>query len=108
MSVLKFLGIDSRSVVAAEREPTPPPEMRDAPRNPVFKECVLTLDDFYKIRAVVVDLNEGGAQVRFAARVDLPFRIRISATVMMLERSALVVWQHDGAAGLEFLPSDQP
>jgi hypothetical protein len=64
---------------------------------------VLALEDYYKIRAIITDLSESGARIQFASRVDLPFRVRLSASTLKVTRWARVVWQAEGAAGLQFL-----
>lgn len=69
---------------------------------------LLTLEDFHKIRAIIVNLSARGARIHFSTRTELPFRIRLSAPVLKLNCWARVVWQQDEAAGLEFLPNDPP
>ena len=101
MSLLKFLGLVGHRVAI---EPASFVERRAETRDPVFQEALLTLEDFYKIRAVVTDLSSRGARVQYSTRTDLPFRVRLSAPTLKLSCWARVVWQHDGIAGLEFLP----
>src|SRR5262245_48157907 len=90
----------------AEREAESLVERREEERRPVFQEAVLTLDEYFKIRAVITDISAGGARVQYATRTDLPFRLRISAQTLKLKCWARVVWQTDGAAGLAFLDPD--
>ena len=87
-------------------EPFPEPfvERRAQPREAVFQEVVLTLEDYHRIRAVVVNLSSQGARIHFSDRTELPFRIRLSGPTSRLTCWARVVWQVDEAAGLEFLP----
>jgi hypothetical protein len=73
----------------------------------VFQEAILTIEDFYKIRAVITDLGERSARVQYATRRDLPFRVRVHAPGLKLKCWARVAWQRDGAAGLEFLPPEE-
>ena len=79
-----------------------PIERRREPRQAVFHEAVISLEDYYAIRVAITDLSEHGARVQFAAQRELPFRVRLSAATLRLKCWARVVWQSDGAAGLEF------
>jgi hypothetical protein len=97
--------ICGRREAPVEAERSAVAERRGEARRPVFQEAQLTLDDYYKIRAVITELSANGARVRFASRVDLPFRIRVSAPVAKINCWARVAWQDDGAAGLEFQDS---
>lgn len=81
-------------------------ERRFNERRPVFKEAILELEDYWKVRAVIKDLSPRGAFVAFSARVDLPFRLVLVEPTLNLRYWARVVWQNDGAAGLEFLEQD--
>lgn len=107
MSLLKVFGLANDATVG-KTEAEPFVERRAEEREPVFQEAVLTLDDFHKIRAIVVNLSSRGARVHFSNRTELPFRIRLAAPTLKLNGWARVVWQHDEAAGLEFLPEDAP
>lgn len=102
--LLTLLGLGRRRAPAPPEAPATPEfvERRREPRQPVFQEAQLTLTDYHKVRAVIVDLSTRGARVRFDARMDLPFRIRLSAPLLNLNCWARVVWQDEGVAGLEF------
>ncbi|HWA01409.1 MAG TPA: PilZ domain-containing protein [Caulobacterales bacterium] len=100
MFSLKFKLHDKASERAPDADVV---EHRAQERQAVFREAQLVLDDFYKIRAVMTELSETGARVRYANRVDLPSRIRISEPTFKIHCWARVVWQKDGSAGLEFL-----
>jgi hypothetical protein len=102
MSLLKAWTIRRRQASADEVDAPAVVERRGEERRSVFQEAQLTLDDYYKIRAVITELSLSGARVRFASRVDLPFRIRVSAPLSKINCWARVAWQEDGAAGLEF------
>jgi len=106
MSVLRIFGLGG----APEHEPAAEPfvERRAEERHATFQEVLLTLEDFHKIRAIIVNLSSRGARIHFSTRTELPFRIRLSAPVLKLNCWARVVWQQDEAAGLEFLPADPP
>ena len=103
MSLLKVFGLTDDNTVG-KTEPEPFVERRAEERKPVFQEAVLTLEDFHKIRAIVVNLSSRGARVHFSNRTELPFRVRLSTPTLKLNCWARVVWQADEAAGLEFLP----
>ena len=79
-------------------------EERSEERVAVFQECQVRLQDFHKIRAVIVDLSATGARIHYSDRTELPFRVRLSAPQLKLNCWARVVWQENEAAGLEFLP----
>ena len=106
MSLLRIFGLGD----APEDVPASEPfvERRAEERQATFQEVLLTLEDFHKIRAIIVNLSSRGARIHFSTRTELPFRIRLSAPVLKLNCWARVVWQQDEAAGLEFLPADPP
>ena len=104
MSLLRLLRLVAGGARVAEAEPFV--ERRAETRRPVFQEVMLTLEDFQKIRAVITNLSSRGARIEFSARIDLPFRIKLNAQILKLNCWARVVWQADGAAGLEFLPEE--
>ncbi|MBT9446645.1 MAG: hypothetical protein IV086_13170 [Hyphomonadaceae bacterium] len=81
-------------------------ERRAEAREPVFREAVLTLEGYYRIRAVITDESSRGACVAFSTRIDLPSRIVVAEPMRKQQRWARVVWQRDGTAGLEFLRDD--
>jgi hypothetical protein len=106
MSVLRIFGLGDAPDSEPEAEPFV--ERRAEERLATFQEVLLTLEDFHKIRAIIVNLSSGGARIHFSTRTELPFRIRFSAPVLNRSGWARVVWQADEAAGLEFLPDDTP
>jgi hypothetical protein len=106
MSLQRIFGLRDRPV----DEPAAKPfvERRAQGRQATFQEVLLTLEDFHKIRAIIVNLSARGARIHFSTRTELPFRVRFSAPVLDRCGWARVVWQADAAAGLEFLPADTP
>lgn len=99
MSLLKVLGLgraaeDAPQDVAVER--------RAEKRRPVFQEAVLVLSDFERMRVVITNLSSRGARIDYTSRADLPFRLKLIAPALKLHCWARVVWQDEGAAGLEF------
>ena len=105
MSLLRIFGLGGAS--AHEPEPEPFVERRAEERHAIFQEVLLTLDDYHKIRAVIVNISSRGARIQFSTRTELPFRIRLSAPTLKLKCWARVVWQADEAAGLEFLRDER-
>lgn len=79
-----------------------PVDRRCEPRMPIFREAELTIEGYYRIRAILTDISESGARISYATRVDLPARIVICEPGLKLHRWARVAWQDDGATGLEF------
>ena len=104
---MSFLSLLRHAVSPARGgQPAPFTERRSEARQAVFQEVILALGDDHKIRAIISDLSSRGAGIRYSARVDLPFRIRLGAPILKLTCWARVVWQSDGAAGVEFLPDE--
>jgi len=81
-------------------------EDRTEERYAVFREAQLTLEDWFKISAVIIELSASGARIRYAVGVDLPSRLRISEASLKLNSWARVAWQREGLAGLEFVEED--
>lgn len=104
MSLLKIFQVFGNAAVAAPEPEAPALEERREERVAVFQECQITLQDFHKIRAVIVDLGASGARIQYSDRTELPFRVRLCAPQLKLNCWARVVWQESEAAGLEFLP----
>ncbi|HVV32041.1 MAG TPA: PilZ domain-containing protein [Vitreimonas sp.] len=102
MSLLKIINLFGNAAVDAFADAIV--EERGEERLRVFQECQVKLQDFHKIRAVIVDLSATGARIHYSDRVELPFRVRISAPQLKLNCWARVAWQDNEAAGLEFLP----
>ena len=106
MSWLRTLGLVGGGDADTKAEPDPFVERRGETRRPVFQEAVLVLEDYHKLRAVITDVSSRGARVQYFTKIDLPFRVRMHAPVLKLNCWARVVWQQEGAAGLEFLPAE--
>ena len=96
---LKLVRGDAREVTF---EPLTFVERRGAPREAVFRDCVLTIEGYYKVRAIITDLSADGARIAFVIRIDLPSRVVITEPLCGRKRWARVAWQSDGAAGLAF------
>lgn len=104
MSWLKALGLTARETAPAESAPETFVERRAEERHAVFHDAVLVVEGHFQVRAVITNLSSRGARIDYSTRMDLPFRVRLNAPTLKLTCWARVVWQNDGAAGLEFLP----
>jgi hypothetical protein len=106
MSLLRIFGLGDAPEDAPEAEPFV--ERRAEERHATFQEVLLTLEDYHRIRAIIVNLSSRGARIQFSTRTELPFRLRFSAATLKRTGWARVVWQSEDAAGLEFLPDAPP
>ncbi len=73
------------------------------PRQPVYKNGALTLGDGQKLKVVIKNLSATGAYVEFFVKTDLRGDVVLTEPTLPLKRWARVIWQRDGAAGLEFI-----
>jgi hypothetical protein len=101
MSLLRALGLIGASASSNAPEAGRAVERRAEERRPVFQEAVLVLGDFDRIGAVITNVSSRGVRVQYSARTDLPFRLRLIAPTLKLNCWARVVWQNDGAAGMD-------
>ena len=58
-------------------------------------------------RVVITNVSERRARIAYAARIDLPFRVRLVAPTLKLKCWTRVVWQNEGVAELEFQLDDE-
>lgn len=80
------------------------PRSKDrAPRQATFRDATIALDNGERMTVAVKDVSANGARVEFFRHVSLPQSFILSAPGMKLKRRARVVWQRDGAAGVEFV-----
>lgn len=80
------------------------PRSKDrAPRQAVFRNATITLDNGERITVAVKDVSAAGARVEFFRHVPLPQSFMLSEPVMKLKCRVRVVWQRDGVAGVEFV-----
>lgn len=61
------------------------------------------LGDGERMAVVVKDVSATGARVEFFVRRTLPDEVLFMEATLKLRKRARVVWQRDGAVGLEFL-----
>lgn len=90
--------------------PAPPPPVQTksgsrAPRKHVFRNATLSWDEAHRLGVVIKDLSDEGARVEFFQNVTLPEIVTLIEPTLKLRRNARVVWQTNGAAGLQFVSS---
>ncbi|MGD9980624.1 MAG: PilZ domain-containing protein [Hyphomonadaceae bacterium] len=73
-----------------------------APRQPLFRNGVIIFEDGERLKVVIKDLSDGGVRVEFFVNRLLPDLVTLSEPTLKLRRTARVVWQTGGAAGLAF------
>jgi hypothetical protein len=73
-----------------------------APRQPVFRNATIVFVNGERMAVVIKDLSATGARIEFVARADLPSEV-ILIDAMGRRRQVRVVWQREGAAGVEFV-----
>ena len=84
-------------------------DMRRASRKDLWCECSLTSFGAEVREAVIVDISQKCARVRFRRRGSLPETVHIRAARIGLNRTARVAWQTVFDAGLEFYkPGETP
>ena len=81
-------------------------------RKGVWSMCTIASDQYganqayYDREAIVLDLSDFGARIRFRSRTTLPNRVYIRSPRLGLTQEAHVIWQNDFDAGLQFLSAD--
>lgn len=98
-----------RKTAPAPHEPAPPkpklrPESKRAERLPQYKQAVIVIDGYEKMKVVIKDINAHGARIDFFIRRELPQHVVLQEATMRLNHRARVVWQGEGSAGLLFEP----
>lgn len=82
-------------------------DMRKSIREDIWCECVLAANGIELREAVITDISATGVRVRFRRRGELPFRVRVRAVRLGLNREAYVAWQTAFDAGLSFAALDR-
>ncbi len=77
-------------------------------RDAVYRNGVIILEDGARITVAVKNLSRKGARIEYFIRQELPARVMIVEPSTKLRAMARVVWQTDGAAGLEFIAGAPP
>lgn len=74
-----------------------------APRQATFKPAAITLDGGGRMDVIVKNISETGVRIEFVPQITLPRQVLMAEPTLPIHAWALVVWQGDGAAGLQFL-----
>ena len=110
MSLLKALGLGRRAETIVESAAEPESVAVEHPAEEgraVFQEAALIVEDYHHERVVITNVSERRARIAYAARIDLPFRVRLVAPTLKLKCWTRVVWQNEGVAELEFQLDDE-
>jgi hypothetical protein len=100
----RLKAIASKPALAESDYVASAPKVDDrATRQPAFKQATLTLAGGERLDVVVKNISASGAKVQFFRNVMLTQKVLISEPTLRLRSWALVVWQHDGEAGLYFI-----
>lgn len=91
-----------KPLVDPEAAPVRTTEERSA-RQPMFRQGVVILGAGQRLSVVIKNLSTTGARIEFFVRTALPGEVLLTEATLKLSRRARVVWQSDGAAGLQFI-----
>jgi hypothetical protein len=82
-----------------------PPQREQArnPREPLFRNATLLIDEKERLAVVIKNLSATGARIEYFTKLELPPVVMLVETTMKIRRRARVIWQRDGVAGLEFV-----
>ncbi len=72
-------------------------------RQALFRQGMLILGNGERLTVAVKNVSATGARVEFFTRRDLPEFLTLVEPTLRIRSQARVVWQRDGAAGLEFI-----
>jgi hypothetical protein len=82
---------------------TPQREQARDPREPLFRNATVLIDEKQRLAVVLKNLSNSGARIEYFTKVELPPVVVLVESTMKLRRRARVIWQRDGVAGLEFI-----
>lgn len=74
-----------------------------APRQLTFKQGTITMQGGERMDVVVKNLSDTGARIEYFRKVHLTEMVVLSEPTMRIKTRARVMWQTDGAAGLQFV-----
>lgn len=86
----------------SQYEPTRAKDQR-APRQATFKQGTITLSGGERVDVVVKNVSDTGMRVEFFRKVTLTDQVIIAEPTLRIRRWARVMWQTEGAAGLQFI-----
>lgn len=81
----------------------PPREQARNPREPLFRNATLQIDERERLAVVIKNISATGARVEYFTKLELPPVVVLLESTMKLRQRARVIWQRDGVAGLEFI-----
>lgn len=74
-----------------------------APREPMFRTGTLVTTGGGRQNVAIKNVSETGALIEFHTRNELPLHVVLIEPMLRLHKKAKVVWQIEGAAGLQFI-----
>lgn len=72
-------------------------------RQPTFKQATIQLRSGERLDVVVKNVSDTGARIEFFRKVTLTDSVLLTEPTLQLRTWAYVMWQTDGAAGLQFV-----
>ena len=114
MSVPKKLSARVKRIATA---PTCAPQAPDygkfdkrAERTTGWRPGTLIFLGGERLKVVVKNISDTGARIEFVRSTQLPERVQLVEPIRGVKRSAYVIWQDWGVAGLQFVdrPKSQP
>jgi hypothetical protein len=74
-----------------------------APRQSTFKQATITLQGGERMDVVVKNVSATGMRIEFFRKITLTEQVIISEPTLRIRKWAKVMWQTEGAAGLQYL-----
>lgn len=74
-----------------------------APREPMFRTGTLVTSGGARQNVAIKNVSATGALIEFHTRNELPLYVVLIEPMLRLHKKAKVVWQIEGAAGLQFV-----
>lgn len=74
-----------------------------APREPMFRTGTLVTTGGGRQNVAIKNVSATGALIEFHTRNELPLYVVLIEPMLRLHKKAKVVWQIEGAAGLQFI-----
>ncbi|MBI1359268.1 MAG: hypothetical protein GC155_03185 [Alphaproteobacteria bacterium] len=73
-----------------------------SPRQLTFKQATITLTGGERMDVVVKNVSDTGLRIEFFKKVTLTEQVLVAEPTLRIRRWARVMWQTEGAAGLQF------
>jgi|GEM_PF-1414323 len=77
-------------------------ERKRAERHPQYKQGVIVIDGYEKMKVIIKDISVTGARIDYFVRRELPQFVVLQEATLRLNHRARVVWQDGSSAGLTF------